>query len=83
MNSYLLDCIMPCINGRIAWYEKAIALSTREIPWENGFTFPTPTVGRGDASNVSEWRGAIRELKNTLDMLAHAIRLEGVKRNGV
>jgi len=74
MNSYL-PSVISCLKSRIAWYEKAVALSTGEMPWENGFNFPSSTLERSNAASVWEWRGAIREMKNTLDMLEHAARL--------
>ena len=73
MNGYF-SSVISCLKSRIAWYEKAIALSIGEIPWENHFDFPTSTLDRSNAASVWEWRGAVREMKNTLDMLEHAAR---------
>lgn len=46
---------------RLAWYQKAMEMKSRKIPWENGFDWPD-----GD---VLSWAGVAKELKNTLDML--------------
>jgi hypothetical protein len=40
---------------------ESIEIKEGRAPWRNGYNWPT-----GD---ISEWRGAARELKNTLDMM--------------
>lgn len=68
MEKYLLKNCLAC---RLKSYEKAIAMVTKEIPWENGYNWPDyPGRGVLDPENIYYWRGAVRELKNTLDMLA-------------
>ena len=46
---------------RLAWYQKAMEMKSRKIPWENGFDWPDGAM--------PTWGGAVKELKNTLDML--------------
>ena len=73
MNSNF-SCVISCLKARIVWYEKAISLTTGDIPWENCFDFPPSTLDRSNAVSVWEWRGAVREMKNTLNMLEYAAR---------
>ena len=51
-----------CLKARLRWYNDAIDLKIGKRKWVNGFNFPD-----GD---VESWRGAAKELKNTLDMVA-------------
>ena len=50
-----------CLKARLKWYQNAISLKEGTTPWINGFDFPE--------GNVDTWRGAAKELKNSLDML--------------
>ncbi len=59
-----------CLTARLNGYKKALAMVNGEIPWENGFNWPDyPGAAPGAAENLWYWRGCIRELSNTLDML--------------
>ena len=49
------------LYARKDWYQKSVDMKKGKIPWENGYNWPD-----GD---VQTWEGAVRELKNTLDML--------------
>ena len=49
------------LHARKDWYQKSLDMKKGKIPWENGYNWPD-----GD---VQTWEGAVRELKNTLDML--------------
>ena len=49
------------LYARKDWYQKSLDMKKGQIPWENGYNWPD-----GD---VQTWEGAVRELKNTLDML--------------
>ena len=49
------------LYARKDWYQKSLVMKKGKIPWENGYNWPD-----GD---VQTWEGAVRELKNTLDML--------------
>lgn len=49
------------LYARKDWYQKSLDMKKGRIPWENGYNWPD-----GD---VQTWEGAVRELKNTLDML--------------
>ena len=49
------------LYARKDWYQKSLDMKKGKIPWENGYNWPD-----GD---VQTWEGAVRELKNTLDML--------------
>ena len=49
------------LKARLKWYQTAAAMHTGAMKRENGFDW---TDG-----SVNAWEGAIRELKNTLDML--------------
>ena len=49
------------LYARTDWYQKSLDMKKGKIPWENGYNWPD-----GD---VQTWEGAVRELKNTLDML--------------
>ncbi len=61
--------ICGCIESRIKWYEKAIAMASGKIMWDNHFDWPMDGSASQDASRIQKWRGAIYELKNTLNML--------------
>ena len=74
MDKTYIAQIASCIQARIAWHEKAIAIQTGEAPHENGFDYPTASNSPYDLTAISEWRGAVRELKNTLHMLQHALK---------
>ena len=49
------------LYARKDWYQKSLDMKKGKIPWEKGYNWPD-----GD---VQTWEGAVRELKNTLDML--------------
>ena len=49
------------LYARKDWYQKSLDMKKGKIPWENGYNWPD--------SDVQTWEGAVRELKNTLDML--------------
>ena len=49
------------LYARKDWYQKSLDMKKGKIPWGNGYNWPD-----GD---VQTWEGAVRELKNTLDML--------------
>ena len=49
------------LYARKDWYQKSLDMKKGKIPWENGYNWPD-----GD---VQTWEGAVRELKNALDML--------------
>lgn len=49
------------LYARKDWYQKSLDMKKGKIPWENGYNWPD-----GDEQT---WEGAVRELKNTLDML--------------
>ena len=49
------------LYARKDWYQKSLDMKKGKLPWENGYNWPD-----GD---VQTWEGAVRELKNTLDML--------------
>ena len=49
------------LYARKDWYQKSLDMKKGKIPWENVYNWPD-----GD---VQTWEGAVRELKNTLDML--------------
>jgi len=61
------ETVTGCLESRLAWYKKAVAIAKREIPYQNDFDWPTKETG----NPLSEWVGAIRELQNTIDMLRH------------
>ncbi len=64
-----------CLLRRKQGYEKAIAMSNGEIPWENGYNWPSyPGPAPGAPENVTYWRGCVAELSNTLDMLNHTTK---------
>jgi len=68
--------IINCLEFRLKWYEKSIDMMCGRIPMENGFDFPTSTNNpKQDATAICEWRGAAREIKNTLDMIEHELEM--------
>lgn len=70
-----MKTIAQCLQARLKGYEKAIAMVKCEIPWENGFNWPTtPYNDVTDQRNIDYWRGCAKELKNTLDMLEHCCK---------
>lgn len=61
--------ITDCLKVRVAWYERAIAMHKGEIEWDNHFDWPSCSTHPRDPMSLCEWRGALRELENTLDMM--------------
>jgi len=65
-----LDQILNCMELRLNWYLKSIDMACGVIPWENGYNWPSSTNHvTSDPTAIIEWRGAVRELQNSLDML--------------
>jgi hypothetical protein len=67
-----LNQIIESLKARKHWYQKAIDMANGDIPWDNHFDWPyweeTENVCQ-DPTVIYKWRGAISELKNTIDML--------------
>lgn len=60
---YIDEELRNCLERRLKWYQKALEYRTKgEFP-PIGFVLPD--------GNFRVWEGAIRELKNTLDMLKY------------
>ena len=60
---YTDEELRNCLEGRLKWYQKALEYRTKgEFP-PIGFVLPD--------GNFSVWEGAIREVKNTLNMLKY------------
>ena len=58
---YTEEELRNCLEGRLKWYQEALKYRTKcEFP-PIGFVLPD--------GNFRVWEGAIRELKNTLDMM--------------
>ena len=65
-----LEQIINCMESRLGWYKKSIAMACGDIPWENGYNWPSSTNHVAtDPTSIMEWRGAVRELQNSIDML--------------
>lgn len=66
--------VVGSMECRLKWYQKAIDMACGVIPWENGFNWPSSTNPiTTDPTAIQEWRGAARELCNSLAMLHDAI----------
>lgn len=66
------------MESRALWYRKAIKIGCGEIPWENHFDFPSSINNDPHSADaIWEWRGAYRELCNSIDMLRAAINYIG------
>lgn len=71
-----MNNILACLKARVAWYEKAMKMSSGEIKWENGFDWP-PTYRKyhpQDSLNIPYWAGSKKELENTIAMLEHEMK---------
>lgn len=73
-----MNPILDSLKSRLAWYEKALAISCGTIPRENGFSWPqAPGIACPPPPQMSNWNdmyimylsGCIHELHNTIDML--------------
>ena len=62
--------LLQCLKLRLDWYMKAFEMCRGTIPLENGFNWP-PYFGDDPRSmdNLVYFRGAIAELKNTINMM--------------
>ena len=68
--------IANCLEQRLKWYQKSIDMMSGKIPYENGFDFPTSTNNpTQDPTSICEWRGAAREIENTLGMINHELKM--------
>ena len=52
--------LINCLENRLKWYKEAISIKESNM-CINGYNYP--------AGTVEEWKGAVKELKNTLDMI--------------
>lgn len=74
--------VLQSLKCRSAWYEKAIRMAKREIPWENGFDWPRITVlcvPIYSNNNIRVWESAKKEIDNTIDMMEHVLRMEDAR----
>ena len=53
--------VVNCLKARIKWYERAIEIKKGKVRVPDGFDMPE--------GNIDNWTGAVKELKNTCDML--------------
>lgn len=63
-----LDQIVNTLKIRLKWYHDALAIAEGKIVKPIGFGFPSSTNNTFNPESIWEWRGAVRELQNTLDM---------------
>lgn len=73
--------VLQSLKCRSAWYDKAIKMARREIPWENGFNWPT-TYGYTAPTqtvNIPYWEGAKKEIDNTIAMMEHVLKEENTQ----
>lgn len=68
--------IVNCIEKRLAWYKTAIEWAEGKTMRPTGFTFPSSSHGDYASESLWEWRGAERELQNTLDMMKSTMRAQ-------
>lgn len=70
-----MNNILNSLKSRSAWYGKAISILEGDFPRQNGFDFP-PSTSRDPYApeNLYFWRGAKKEIDNTIDMMEHEIR---------
>ena len=60
---YTENELLNCLEARLKWYQKALEYRTKgEFP-PIGFVLPD--------GNFRVWEGAVKELKNTLDMMKY------------
>jgi hypothetical protein len=67
--------IINCLKSRKNWYEKAINMACGKTEWENSFNFPKINYDHHNVGAIPEWRGAVHELQNTIDMMEHYAKL--------
>lgn len=60
---YTEEELRNCLENRLKWYQEALEYKRKSEFPPAGFTLPD--------GNFRTWEGAIRELKNTLDMLKY------------
>lgn len=58
---YTEEELRHCLEERLKWYQKALDYKEKGQFPPSGFTLPD--------GNFRVWEGAVRELKNTLDMM--------------
>ena len=81
-----MNPILNSLKSRLAWYEKALAMFTLSIPWENSFSWPhapgiacPPTKKGLDDQYIMYLSGCIHELHNAIDMIEAQTRLSSHK----
>lgn len=60
---YTDEELRNCLEARLKWYQKALEYRTKGEFHPIGFVLPN--------GNFRVWEGAVRELKNTLDMMKY------------
>lgn len=65
------DLVINTLKVRAEWYQESLYIAAGIKPRPNGYDFPTSTNGPFSTEAMWEWRGAIREIQNTIDMLRH------------
>lgn len=63
--------VLNTVRQRLLWYKAAIEIVRGVVPKPNDFDYPTSTNDPFSPETMWEWRGAIRELQNTIHMLQH------------
>lgn len=67
--------ILNCMKRRSEWYGKAISILEGDLPRQNGFDFP-PSANPDPYApeNLYFWRGAKKELDNTICIVEESIK---------
>lgn len=65
------DLVVNTLKARADWYQEALWIASGIKPKPNGYDFPSSTNGEFATESMWEWRGAIREIQNTISMLQH------------
>ena len=63
--------VLNTVRQRLLWYKSALEIVKGIVPKPNDFDYPTSTNDPFSPEAMWEWRGAIRELQNTIHMLQH------------
>ena len=58
---YTYSELLNCLNGRLKWYEEALEYRKKGIMPPIGFPIPD--------GEINTWEGAIRELKNIINII--------------
>ena len=69
MGTTYMNLVVNTLKVRLKWYQDSIDIVAGIKPKPNGYDFPSSTNEPFAPETMWEWRGAIKELQNTINMM--------------